>query len=137
MSSDNPLDPRVHPYRDDIAADFLDGRVEAKAFVAGLERRVGTAWTPVMTKPDAGRLQASELLFGEAFTVYEDASGWSWGQCGHDGYVGYVPTVDLSDDHAEPTHWVTAVRSLVYPDPKGEYPAALQNSPNQRNGPGE
>jgi len=125
MSSDDALDPRVYPYRDDIAADFLEGRVEAKAFVAGQEHRVGTASTPVMTKPDAGTLQASELLFGEAFTVYEDASGWSWGQCGHDGSVGYLPTDDLSHDHTEPTHWVTATRSLVYPDPKGEYPAAL------------
>ena len=125
MNSDNALDPRVHPYRDDIAADFLEGRIEAKAFVAGQEHRVAAASTPVMTKPDGGAPQASELLFGEAFTVYDEKDGWSWGQCGHDGYVGYVPSGDLSHDLAQPTHWVTAVRSLVYPDPKGEYPAAL------------
>ena len=29
MNSDNAPDPRVHPYRDDIAADFLEGKVEA------------------------------------------------------------------------------------------------------------
>ena len=125
MNSDDALDPRVYPYRDDIAADFLEGRIEAKAFAAGQERRVAAAFAPVMTRPDAGALQASELLFGEAFTVYDEKDGWSWGQCGHDGYVGYVPTVDLSHDLTEPTHWVTAVRSLVYPDPKGEYPATM------------
>lgn len=125
MSSDDAPDPRVYPYRGDIAADFLEGKVEAKAFVAGQERRVRAASSPVMSKPDAGALQASELLFGEAFTVYDESDGWSWGQCGHDGYVGYVPSVDLSHDLTQPTHWVTAVRSLVYPDPKGEYPPTM------------
>ena len=29
------LDPRTHPYRADLAADWLAGRVEAGRFVAG------------------------------------------------------------------------------------------------------
>jgi len=124
------LDPRLHPYRDDLAADFLEGRVEAEAFVAGKPRRVGVAFTAVMSKPvfsqfTPGELQSSELLFGEGFTVYEDTDGWSWGQCGHDGYVGYVRSADLYSNLPEPTHWVTAARSLVFPDNKGEYPATM------------
>ncbi len=123
--SDSPLDPRIHPYRDDIAADFLEGRVDAKTFAAGKPCRAGSAFVPVMTKPDKAELQSSELLFGEAFTVYEEKDGWSWGQCGHDGYVGYAPTADIFGTLPEPTHWLTAVRSLVFPDPKGEYPATM------------
>ena len=73
-------------------------------------------------------MQASELLVGEAFTVYDESTGGAWGQCGHDGYVGYVAVADLYDNLAQPTHWVTAVRSLVFPDPKGEYPAMMSVS---------
>ncbi len=125
-----PLDPRIHPYRDDLAADFLEGRVEAKAFVPGKPCRAGAAFTPVMSKPvfsqpTPGELQASELLFGEDFTVFEDTGGWSWGQCGHDGYVGYVKSTDLYSNLPEPTHWVTPARALVFSDNKGEYPAIM------------
>jgi hypothetical protein len=133
MSLGPPLDPRVHPYRDDIAADFLEGRIEAKNFVAGKPCRLGAAFAPVMSKPvipqsTPGELQASELLFGEEFTVFEDSAGWSWGQCGHDRYVGYVRTKDLFGNLPEPTHWISAVRSLVFPDNKGEYPATMSLS---------
>ena len=126
----SPLDPRIHPYRDDLAADFLEGRVEAKAFVPGKPCRAGAAFTPVMSKPvfsqpAPGELQASELLFGEDFTVFEDTGGWSWGQCGHDGYVGYVKSTDLYSNLPQPTHWVTPARALVFPDNKGEYPAIM------------
>ncbi len=129
-SSDPALDPRIHPYRDDLAADFLEGRVAAPAFVPGKLRRAGAAFTPVMSKPvfsqpTPGELQASELLFGEDFTVFEDTGGWSWGQCGHDGYVGYVKSTDLYSNLPGPTHWVTPARSLVFSDNKGEYPAIM------------
>ena len=85
-----PLDPRTYPYRDDIAADFLEGKVESKSFVPGRQCRLGTAQSAVMTKPVTansieGVMQASELLFGETFTIYDESNGWAWGQCGHDG----------------------------------------------------
>ncbi len=127
---DPPLDPRIHPYRDDIAADFLEGRVRAKTFAAGKQKRAAAAFTPVMSKPvisrlAPGELQASELLFGEDFTVFEDTRGWSWGQCGHDGYVGYVRSKDLFGNLPAPTHRVGAAKALVFPDNKGEYPATM------------
>ncbi len=80
---------------------------------------------PVFSQPTPGELQASELLFGEDFTVFEDTGGWSWGQCGHDGYVGYVKSTDLYSNLPQPTHWVTPARSLVFSDNKGEYPAIM------------
>jgi cell wall-associated NlpC family hydrolase len=137
VDAPEPLDPRTHPYRDDVAADFLEGKVSSKSFVAGNPRRLGVAQSAVMNKPVepnfvGGVLQASELLFGEDFTVYEDSNGWSWGQCGHDGYVGYVAAAHIFDNLPEPTHWVTAVRSLVFPDPKGEYPAMMSLSMGAR-----
>ncbi len=128
------LDPRVHPYRKDIAADFMEGRVDASSFVVGKKNRVGVAWAPVMTKPcpvnldGENVLQASELLFGESFTVFEDKDGWSWGQCGHDGYVGYVKSSNLFRNLNKPTHWVSALSSLVFPDSKGEFPPQMRLS---------
>jgi len=128
---ETPLDPRVHPYRDDIAADFLDGCVQSQRFVQGTTKRAGVPWTPVMSKPVPPKsevLQATELLFGEAFEVFEDKDGWSWGQCGEDGYVGYVKSTDLFGTLADPTHWVSAVSSLVFPDNKGEFPPLMKLS---------
>ncbi|NQU61821.1 MAG: C40 family peptidase [Rhodospirillales bacterium] len=128
MNDAGGLDPRTHPFRGDIAADFLEGKVEAQAFVPGKKHRLGVAWAPVMTKPGPVELQATELLFGEAFTVFDDKDGWSWGQCGHDGYVGYVKTRSIYSNLPEPTHWVAAMRSLVFPDNKGEYPSLMSLS---------
>lgn len=118
------LDPRIHPYRDDIAAASLAGRVKAARYVEGETRRVRIPHVALMTKPDRGALQGSELLQGESFTVYDEKDGWAWGQCGHDGYVGYVAGKALATGAPQPTHWVSAARSLVFPDPRGEYPAA-------------
>jgi hypothetical protein len=121
---DLKLDPRVNPYRDDIAAAHLKGKVKAAAFVKGETRRVRIPHIAMMTKPDRGALQGSELLHGEGFIVYDERDGWAWGQGAHDGYVGYVAAKALGPVLPAPTHWVTAARSLVFPDSKGEYPAA-------------
>ena len=37
-------------------------------------------------------------------------------------------TKDLFGNLPEPTHWISAVRSLVFPDNKGEYPATMSLS---------
>jgi len=124
MTADHKPDPRVHPYRDDVAAVKLKGKVKAARFVDGETRRVRIPHAAMMTKPDRGALQGSELLMGEAFTVYDEKDGWAWGQGAHDGYVGYVAAKAFGPAAPAPTHWVTVARSLVFPDPKGEYPAA-------------
>jgi len=121
---DRKLDPRVNPYRDDVAAAHLEGRMKAARFVAGETRRVRIPHVALMTMPDRDALQGSELLMGEAFTVYDEKDGWAWGQGADDGYVGYVAAKALGNATPAPTHWVTAARSLVFPDAKGEYPAA-------------
>ena len=128
------LDPRVNPYRKDVAADFLEGRVKSKTFISGKEKRLGVAWAPVMSKPSIDSkgasdiLQTSELLFGELFTVFEEKAGWSWGQCAHDGYVGYIKSSNLFQTLNKPSHWVSAISCLVFPDSKGEYPPLMRLS---------
>ncbi len=112
-----PLDPRRHPHRADLAAAHLKGRVDAARFVEGVPHRVRTGVAGMRGEPDAKARHTSQLLFGETFTVYDTRDGWSWGQCGTDGYVGWVRGQSLAADLSAPTHVVTAVRSFLFPEP--------------------
>lgn len=112
-----PLDPRRHPYRPDLAAAHLRGRVEAERFVDGVPHRVRTGVAGLRGEPDAAARHTSQVLFGETFTVYETRDGWSWGQCATDGYVGWVRGQSLARDVQAPTHVVAAVRSFLFPEP--------------------
>ena len=110
-------DPRRYPWRADIAAVGLEGRVPSACFVAGNPRQVRRGSLSLKAAPEEGAEQASQLLFGEVFTVYHEAGGWAWGQNASDGYVGYVPARALAADVPRPTHRVTALRSFLYAEP--------------------
>ncbi len=110
------LDRRTTPARPDLAAAHLAGQVEAERFVEGTPMRVVQAVTGLRGAPSADARLGSELLFGERFTVYEVSGDWAWGQNQADGYVGFVAAGSLGTDAGpEPTHRVTAPRSLIFP----------------------
>lgn len=111
------LDRRLTPARADLAAAELEGLVEAARFVPGVRQRITSPTAPLRREPSASAMMDTELLYGEPFTAYEVADGWAWGQGGLDGYVGYLPADSLGEPAAEPTHRVTALRSLVFPAP--------------------
>ena len=108
------LDPRLHPYRTDIAAAHLEGRVESHRFVEGtpFQVKVGTAALQTAPRDDAD--MASQVLHGDVFTVYEHRHGWAWGQARSDHYVGYVHEDELTQALVEPTHRVTAFAAHLY-----------------------
>ncbi|ACI99719.1 C40 family peptidase [Rhodospirillum centenum] len=110
-------DPRIHPWRPDLAAAHLKGRVTAERFVEGVPCQIRTGFAALTETPDFDARQSSQLLFGEVFTVYEERDGWVWGQNGTDGYVGYLRLEALDAEVRTPTHTVTALRSYVYPEP--------------------
>jgi cell wall-associated NlpC family hydrolase len=110
-----PLDPRRHPYRDDLAAVSLRGEVEAARYVAGEARQVVHSSTPLRARPDARESWTSEVLFGEQVTLYEERDGWAWVQLARDGYVGYVRAGALSAQVRQPTHRVRALGTFLYP----------------------
>lgn len=110
------LDPRLTPARPDVAADFLKGKVDAGRFVKGQPRQVTRSRAPLTARSDAACPLSTELLFGETFTVYDEAEGWAWGQAAVDGYVGYVPLGALGRG-SPPTHRISALSSHVYPEP--------------------
>ena len=118
------LDPRLHAFRPDLADIRLNGKVESARFVEGAVRRVVASSAPLKRTPRADATLESEILRGEMFTVFEDASeGWSWGQLETDGYVGYVPTDALGAAAPEPTHRVAALRTFIHPGPDMKLPA--------------
>lgn len=111
------FDARLTPARADLAADFLKGIIDAPSYAKGTKRCVGAPLCPLRGSPDETASLATELLFGETFSVYDDKDGWSWGQAAVDDYVGYVPSAALKDPGPAPTHMLGVLRSFVYPEP--------------------
>ena len=112
------MDRRLTPFREDLAADWLVGQVDATAFAAGKPFQVTASVADVRRAPEPDAPLDTQALFGEIVTVYETtAEGWAWGQLGSDGYVGYISASALSETSFEPTHWVNALWSFTYPEP--------------------
>lgn len=101
-------DPRITLWRHDLSADDCKN---------GRPFQVVSPIADIREKPDLHTLRGrhgSQLVRGEIFTVIENKNGWCWGQSRHDGYVGYIESRHLSDTRPDPTHIVTAARSLLY-----------------------
>ena len=116
------FDPRLYPYRDDLAAESLRGRVEAPAYAEGRPMQVVAGCADLRLRPDARAPLDSQLLFGEEVLVFAEADGWAWVQNKTDRYVGYVGREALSDEVHAPTHVVSALRTFVFPEPDLKVP---------------
>jgi cell wall-associated NlpC family hydrolase len=110
-------DPRRHPWRPDLAATTLKGQVPSTRFTEGVMRQVRVGCAPLRNTPKNQAEQVSQLLWGEAVTVYDETADWSWVQNITDGYVGYVCTAALGAKITPPTHRVIGLRSFIYPSP--------------------
>ncbi|BBO10068.1 MULTISPECIES: C40 family peptidase [Bradyrhizobium] len=118
-------DPRITPARGDLAAKYLEGKVEADRFVTGEEFEVVDPVAPVREQPSSGAMLMTEALRGERVTVYDrNGEGWAWGQLNGDGYVGWLPDAALMKPSATPTHVVSALRTFVFPGPSIKLPPA-------------
>ena len=62
-------DPRITPSRSDLAAKYLEGKVEADRFVAGEEFEVVDAVAPVREQPSSNAMLMTQALRGERVTV--------------------------------------------------------------------
>ncbi len=111
-----PPDRRMTPFRPDLAAAHLRGRVEAPRYAEGRALQVIEASAPLRRSPEPDAPLETEALYGEAVTIYEDSEGWAWAQLDRDGYVGYLPSMALGEP-AAPTHRVAALRTHAYPGP--------------------
>src|SRR6185295_18418277 len=116
-------DPRLTPARGDIAAKYLEGKVQADRFVAGEEFEVIAPIAAVREQPSSNAMLMTEALRGERVTIYDrNGEGWAWGQLNGDGYVGWLPDAALARPAAAPTHVVSALRTFVFPGPSIKLP---------------
>jgi cell wall-associated NlpC family hydrolase len=115
--ADAPFDARTTPWRENLAAKHLEGKVKAARFVAGRAMEVIAPEAPLRREPRPDAPLATEALKGERVTVYDvNPEGWSWGQI-EDGYVGWLPSAALAPPGPAPTHKVAALHSFVFPGP--------------------
>ncbi|WP_375306992.1 C40 family peptidase [Bradyrhizobium sp. A11] len=118
-------DPRITPARRDLAAKYLEGKVQADRFVAGEDFEVIEPVAPVREQPSSSAMLMTEALRGERVTVYDrNGEGWAWGQLNGDGYVGWLPDAALVKPSAAPTHVVSALRTFAFPGPSIKLPPA-------------
>jgi cell wall-associated NlpC family hydrolase len=118
-------DPRLTPARIDLAAKYLEGKVEAKRFVAGEEFEIADSIAPLRSAPSPDAALATQALKGERAMIYDrNDEGWAWGQLNSDGYVGWLPDRALARPVTKPTHKVTALRTFAFPGPSIRLPPA-------------
>ena len=116
-------DPRTTAARGDLAAKYLEGKVEATRFVTGEEFEISAATAPLRRAPSPDAELATEALKGERAMIYDrNGEGWAWGQLNSDGYVGWLPDRALARPGARPTHRITALRTFAFPGPSIKLP---------------
>jgi cell wall-associated NlpC family hydrolase len=119
------LDPRINPFRPEIAASHLRGHVEAKRFVEGRRHQVIEPAIALRRAPSHDARLDTEALLGELVMVYETTDeGWTWGQLETDGYVGWMSSNALGAVAAAPTHKVAVPRAFAFVRPDIRLPPA-------------
>lgn len=117
------FDPRITPFRPDLAAISLRGKIEAPRYVEGVRKIVFDGAADLRRHPVPDAPLDTEALYGEIFIEYDrDEEGWSWGQLERDSYVGYMPSKALTLDVAGPTHRVAVQRTFLYGGPSIKLP---------------
>jgi cell wall-associated NlpC family hydrolase len=117
------LDPRINPFRPEIAAKHLQGHVAAKRFVEGTRHQVIEPISDLRRTPSHEALLDTQALMGERVMVYETTDeGWIWGQLKTDGYVGWLSANALGPNGPAPTHKVAVPRTLGFPGPDIKLP---------------
>ena len=112
------LDPRINPFRPELAARYLKGQVEAARFVEGVRHEVIEPIADVRRAPSHEARLDTQALLGERIIVYETTEeGWAWGQLETDGYVGWLSANALGKPGRAPTHKVAVPRTLAFPGP--------------------
>lgn len=83
------------PVRGDLAHIRLAGRYFVPHYAVPMPHAVkpGGATLRKMDRPDAEEI--TKLPIGATFEVLDIAGGWTWGQYGEDGPVGYVLLAEL------------------------------------------
>ncbi len=109
------FDPRTTPARSDLAAAHLAGTISAPRYVEGRPMHLTVECADLRRTPTFDASMDTQVLYGEAATLYDARDGWAWVQLKSDKYVGYLPSTALGEGEIEPTHRVWVKRSFIYP----------------------
>ena len=78
----------------DLAAKYLEGKINAARFVAGEEFEIIDSIAPLRRSPSPDAPLETEALKGERVMIYEiTEEGFAWGQLESDSYVGWLRVV--------------------------------------------
>ncbi|MCA6297636.1 MAG: C40 family peptidase [Phenylobacterium sp.] len=110
-------DPRLTLARPDLAADDLEGRLDARRFERPRRMQVSVPATAIRREPRPDAEQLDQVLLGERFDVLEIRDGYAWGQAVRDGYVGHLAFGALAPEGAPPTHWVRVPLTYGFESP--------------------
>lgn len=110
-------DARLTAARGDLASQALEGLVRAQTYAPARRTTAIIPAAALRKAPDGDAEQVDQVLFGEAFDVFEEAGGYAWGQAARDGYVGFVELAALALAEAVPTHRVSAIRTYAFAQP--------------------
>lgn len=116
------FDRRLTPARNDLAASYLKGQVEAELFRDGSPMEVRECIVDLRREPRPDSSVDTQVLFGERVQVYDEEEGWVWVQLHNDEYVGWIAANTLWSKLSHPTHRVCAPRTFIYPGPSIKLP---------------
>jgi cell wall-associated NlpC family hydrolase len=111
------FDPRTTLARDDLADQALEGVVRAARYQAVEPMQAAVTSAALHRGPDAASEQLNTIIFGEAFDVLDRKGDWVWGRVRRDGYVGWLHAHALAAPVLAPTHRVSALSTLAFPEP--------------------
>lgn len=108
-------DPRRFPCNGRVAHESLKGQVKDVRYVPGQLMQIGVPVAGLFNAPEAGL--ARQVMFGEGFLVLERdvETGYAYGQCVFDDYVGYIKSDELAAAYVA-THKVKRLNAHVYPE---------------------
>ena len=116
------LDHRLNAFREDLADSRLEGSVTALRFATGRASQIAVPVADMRRTPSPASGIDTQLLMGDAVTVFDEGSNFAWVQSARDSYVGYVEANAVRPAGAAPTHLVAAPRTFFYPEPNMKLP---------------
>lgn len=120
------LDPRRSIARPDLVDIALAGSVAAARYVVPAPMRCAVPRTPMRKAGDAAAVAVSELLFGEAFDLFETVGDWAFGRSVADQYTGWVRADALAEPGAAPTARISAPVAPVFSAPDIKAPVLME-----------
>ncbi len=95
---------------------------DVPAGTSGTPMRLAAGITALRPRPGTDAGIDTEVIFGEALSLFDEMEGWGYVQAVRDGYVGWLPSVSLEPAGAPATHRVSVLRSYVYAGPSIKVP---------------